>query len=721
MLLKTHSLSTLLVVTFLFSAFNTLAQTQYRDTLLPKQLDSVFIKSYFSAKDKASFQSARINIRDYENPQVTASVGINLTKNRNYYTQTAMLSNAAGVTPSWAGVAPYFTIRGFRTRSNFRNGMNAYLQYSDDNSNIQQLDVIKGPSGTLFGGTNVAFGGLINVITYVPIDSVFTSFSLGSGNNSLHRSSIEINTPLDAAHKALFRMFGTFSSKKSFQDQGLNKSLFMAPSFSYQLSADLKIRLEAEYLQRHTTNSPLFAPANTIVAGMQENVQNSKGLPLDYGRSYTDNSLLWMTNSLNFYGKISYNLSPSWQSETNFANTNSISKGDYQTNSLLNKNVAVARKVLHYDSEVISNYQVQQNFVGKFKIGQWDNKMLIGLDYHRYSYGANYKNAGYVDTASIGVPSATEYLFHVDLIRDVVRTKQPNHSVAPQNTYSAYISDVIKPTDALTLMLSARYNRLINFGTKDLVTDNVSADYRQLSITPKIGVTYQLIPKTITFFGNYMSGFQNIAPSSTNGILYNFKPQYGSQWESGLKIAAPNHTLDVVLSYYDIRVRNTVMADAADATKYTQGGRQYSRGLELDMQTMPSDNLYIHAGAAYNDSKITVGDAAVQDWRPVNAGPKWSATWYVSYALAVDKNSKWNFGFGGNYVGKDLIVNSLNAGSFYTNAYALCNGNLGYSYRQFKCLITGENLFNTHFYYGGRGFVTPGNLRQCILSMALNF
>ena len=70
-----------------------------------------------------------------------------------------MLANAAGVTPSWAGVAPYFTIRGFRTRSNFRNGLNAYLHYSDENSNVQQLDVIKGPSGTLFGGTNMAFGG----------------------------------------------------------------------------------------------------------------------------------------------------------------------------------------------------------------------------------------------------------------------------------------------------------------------------------------------------------------------------------------------------------------------------------------------------------------------------------------------------------------------------------------------------------------------------------
>jgi iron complex outermembrane recepter protein len=718
--LKALYLKYFLIFTLLFTFFSGDAQTQYLDTLLPKQLDSVFIRSQFR-KDRSSYQSARINIPDYENPQVTTSVGTSLTKNRNYYTQTAMLANAAGVTPSWAGVAPYFTIRGFRTRSNFRNGLNAYLHYSDENSNVQQLDVIKGPSGTLFGGTNMAFGGLINVLTYIPVDSIFTNFSLATGNNALHRANIEINTPLDSAHKSLFRMFGTYISRKSFQDQGLNKGLFLAPSFSYQLSPDLKIRMEAEFLHRNTTNNPLFTPSNPLIGGIATNVQHSNDLNLDYYSSYTNNSLLWRTSSLNFYGKISYAISPDWQSETNLASTNSTSNGDYQTNLLANNNAAVARKVLHYESEDISNYQVQQNFIGNFKIGGWANKLLIGLDYQRYSYGANYKNAGYVDTVAIAGPSAAANLFHADLIRNLVVSKQPNNSVAPQNSYSAYVSDVIKPTDALTLMLSARYDRLINLGTKDLLTAVTTGDYKQSSITPKIGLTYQLIPKVITVFGNYMSGFQNLAPTSANGIVYNFKPQYGSQLESGVKIAVPNNALDLTLSYYDIRVRNSVITDPEDATKYIQGGKQYSRGVEFDIQSEPLSNFFIHAGGAYNTSKLTVADAAVQGLRPVNAGPKWSFTWYASYELPVNSDSRWNAGFGGNYAGEDLIINSKSAGSFYTNAYTLCNGNIGYAYRQFQCRLTSENLFNTRYYYGGRGFITPGNLRQCILSMTLRF
>lgn len=721
MLLKTIYLAYVFTFTLVFTICSSTARAQYKDSLLPKQLDSVYINARFSAKDKASFQSARMNIPDYENPQVTASVGKHLIKNRNYTTQSGMLSNAAGVTPSWAGVAPYFTIRGFRTRSNFRNGLNAYLQYSDENSNIQQIDVIKGPSGTLFGGTNMAFGGLINVLTYAPIDSSFMNFSLATGNNALQRINIDLNTHLDATHKSLFRMFGTYTSRKSFQDAGINKSIFLAPSLSYQLSPDLKVRLEAEFLRRNTTNSPLFTPANPLVGGTLSNVEHSSSLNLDYFKSYTDNTLLWQTSSLNFYAKISYTISPDWQSETNLASTNSTSNGDYQTNLLIKSNTAVARRVLHYDEEGMRNYQVQQNFIGHFNIVGLDNKLLVGLDYHRYSYAANYKNAGYVDTILIANPLPTANLLHADLIRHLVLSKQPSNSVAPQNSYSAYISDVIHPTDALTLMLSARYDRLINLGTKDLLTGTTTADYKQSTITPKIGFTYQLLPKVATLFGNYMSGFQNLAPTSINGVLYNLKPQYGSQLESGVKIAVPDHALDLTLSYYAISVRNTVMTDPNNATKYTQGGRQYSRGLELDIQSEPLPNLFIHVGGAHNISKVTVADAAVQGLRPVNAGPKWSSTWYVSYDRPLAKESKWNVGFGGNYVGQDLIINSRSAGSFYTDAYILCNGNIGYAYRQLKCNLTADNLFNTRYYYGGRGFISPGSLRQCILSMSLHF
>lgn len=706
------------IVSFLFTCRVT-AQTT--DSLKLNRLDSAYVKGRISDKDRSSFQTARLNIHDHENPQVTTSVGIKLTQNRNYYTQTAMLSNATGVTPSWAGLAPNFSIRGFRNRSNFRNGLNAYLQYSDDNSNIQQLDVVKGPSGTLFGGANMVFGGLINVVTYVPVDSTFTNFSLTAGNNNFQRASLDVNTVLDSSHNLLFRMFGTYVNRKSFQDQGLNKNIFLSQSFNYQINTKLKVKLEAEFLRKEATNSPLFTPGNPKLNGKLVNIENSRNLMLDYNRSYTDNSILWKTTSINLYGKVTYLISDKWQSETNVATTYGTSSGDYQTNLLTNDNNSVARRVLHYDAEDITNHQVQQNFIGNFSIGNWYNKLLIGLDYYHYSYTANYKNAGYIDTVSIRNPSLSANLFNVDLINKLVISKQPSHTIAPQNTYAAYVSNVLKPFDALSIMLSVRYDRLINSGTKDLVSQTTTGAFNQTSLTPKIGFTYQFIPKVFTLFGNYMSGFQNIAPISINGILYSFKPQYGSQWESGLKISSMHQLLEATVSYYDINIRNTVMADQNDATKYIQGGRQYSRGVEIDIQTEPIKNLYLHGGAAYNESKITEAEDATKGLRPVNAGPKWSATWYANYQFPVYGDNKWTAGIGGNYIGQDLIINSKKAGSFSTDDYTLFNGMVSYQYKKFKCNFTADNIFNKHYYYGGRGFITQGNLRQYNLALSLHF
>ncbi|MNT24553.1 TonB dependent receptor [compost metagenome] len=141
----------------------------------------------------------------------------------------------------------------------------------------------------------------------------------------------------------------------------------------------------------------------------------------------------------------------------------------------------------------------------------------------------------------------------------------------------------------------------------------------------------------------------------------------------------------------------------------------------MDIQIQPIQNLFIHGGAAYNESKITRDENSTTGLRPVNSGPTWSATWYVNYETAIANASKWILGIGGNYVGQDLIINSKTAGSFSTNDYTLFNSTIGYQYKQFSCNFTTENLFNQRYYYGGRGFITQGNLRQCILSMRLHF
>ncbi|OMP75860.1 TonB-dependent siderophore receptor [[Flexibacter] sp. ATCC 35208] len=689
-----------------------------------KDLDTITISTKnIKAIDSSSFQAARLPIKDCENPQVVNSVNGKLISNRNNYTQSALLNNVAGVTPSWAGIAPNITIRGFRTRSNFRNGLNAFLAYNSETINIKQLDVIKGPAGTLFGSANVVFGGIVNSITYKPEDATFTNIEIAGGNNNFQRVTMDINTPLDSSHDVLFRMMGAYTYKESFQDAGLYRNIFLTPSLSYKVTPRLQLELEAEFERRTSTNSTLLTPSNPLVNGVLTNAQSSGALHLDYKRSYTDNSLLWRTTGLNLYGKAIYTISNQWRSETNFVSVYGSSDGTYQTNTLVQNNTAVARKMLYYNPENIISQQIQQNFIGDFRIANWRNRLVAGLDYYHYIYLSDYSSLGKnFDTVAITNPGSSAAKLSEPYLLNLLSGSTPYRTKSEQNIYSAYLSDVINPIEALSITLSARVDHLNNPGTLDQNAGTVSGKYDQTAFSPKLGITYQLIPQTFTVFINYMNGFQNVAPTSqTNGTVMNFKPQYGNQLEGGIKISTRNRKINATFSYYDINVTNVVRTNPNDNTLYIQDGKQYSRGLEADLTVQPLSGLYLHAGSANNDSKLTLADANTQGLRPVNSGPEWSANWFANYRFSNGPVSGLSVGFGGYYVGRDLIIDSKSAGQFYTNEYTVCNSMISYEHSRFTWAFTADNLFNKKYYYGGRGFISPGALRQCILSVKMHF
>lgn len=712
------------------------SQAQEKDSTILKNTDlqEVIIRGVNNSADVSSEYTSRIPLKNLENPQVTHSVNSKLILNRNYFVQYNMLSNVTGVSPSWAGVSPYYTVRGFRTRSNFRNGILGYVASDIDPVNIAQLDVVKGPSGTLFGSSMTVFGGVINRVTVKPQDDTFTSITLAGGNNNFQRATFDVNTKLDTESKGLMRLTGAYTNKESFQDQGVYQNLFLAPSFTYKVSDKLRIDAEAEILRRVSTNNLLLTPMNPLKSGVLTFAESPSGLNLDYFKSYTDNSVLFKTTAINLYSKISYILSSQWKSETNLMSSNSESYGNYQTMVMTNNNTSIVRRIVNYAPETIINQQIQQNFIGDLTTGSVRHRVLLGADYYRYVYGttangldgsrANAAN-GVVrptfDTVAVAGKSVNYGLLNESEINSRLLGKVPAITKTTLTTYSLYASDVINPTKNLTLMLSARVDFLQNSGTYNKTTDVWTGAYNQTAFSPKVGLTYQLLPEQLAFFASYMNGFQNVAPvSQVDGTVANFKPQYGNQFETGFKYSQEKHLLDASLSLYDIRISNTVRANPENVSMFIQNGAQYSRGAELDLQSRPIEGLYFHAGLAYNDSKLTASDANTEGLRPVNSGPAWMSNWYGNYTFMKGTLKGFSLGFGGNYYGKDNIINTKSAGTFATDAYTLFNAVLSYSQKAYTLSLSGDNIFDTQYYYGGRGFITPGNLRQVIVSLKLN-
>lgn len=675
-------------------------------------IDEVIIDGVVKPQDVSSELTAKLPINNLENPQVTTSVTPQLINNRNYFTQGGMLSNAVGVAPSWAGISPYYSIRGFRTRSSFRNGVNGYVASDMDPVNIAQLEVIKGPSAVIFGGagaTMITFGGLINRITMKPQNKTFVNFGIASGSNNYQRAIIDVNTPIGRAGKALARITGAYTYKDSFQDQGFSKTLFLAPSIYYRVNDRLNINVEAEILDKIATNNPLFEVGAVTV-------KNSDELNLPYYKSFTDNSIILHNKAFNIYGKIQYKISDNWKSETNLISVSNKTPGDYQRLRLDQTGASITRRLYRMFPETISSQQIQQDFVGDFHIGNVRNRMVAGVEYYRYLYGMSSKSANYNNEV---ITAQNPDLYNNEYMTTLFASKSYGEKYsAVQNHYSVYVSDVINPMENLSLMVSARVNYVQNKGTHDYLTNTTSGDYNQTAFSPKLGINYQILPERISIFASYMNGFQNEAPRSVNGQMTNFRPQYGNQFEAGAKVSLQKGLLDAVISYYNINVSNIVRQDPNNPSTLVQNGERYSRGWELDVHSSPIEGLFLHAGGAYNDSELVVSDAKTQGLRPVDSGAKLTGTWYINYVIPQGSLRGFSVGFGGSHYGKDYITNST-SGAFYTNAYSLYNAMISFDRKLYTLSLTADNLFNQKYWYGGRGMITPGNLRQVILSLKI--
>src|SRR6201999_4346971 len=114
-------------------------------------------------------------LKSIENPQVYSTVSSDLLKQQAITNFDDALKNVPGVHKLWESTGrgygdgtSYFSLRGFEAQATMVNGLPGLTSGSLDPANIERIEVIKGPSSTLFGSSIVSYGGLINTVTKRP-------------------------------------------------------------------------------------------------------------------------------------------------------------------------------------------------------------------------------------------------------------------------------------------------------------------------------------------------------------------------------------------------------------------------------------------------------------------------------------------------------------------------------------------------------------------------
>jgi len=684
-------------------------------------------------------QVAKIPLKNLENPQVYHSVSAEVMKQQVVTAYDDAFRNIPGITRTWEATgragdgAAYFALRGFDAQPALTNGLPGLASGNLDPANVEEIQVIKGPSGTLFGGSFYSYGGLINTITKQPYDGFGGEVTYNFGSYGLNRITADINTPLSKTEKITARVNAAYHSEGSFQDAGFKKSFFIAPTVAYEVNDRLSFNVMAEILEEERSVAPVFFHSDRL---SPLDFRTIEELNLNPTLSFTSNDITIKNPRYNLQAQMVYQLSNQWTSQT------VVSRGTVKSNGYYTyiwDDVAgdnYFSQYFHKEQFTLYTTTIQQNFNGDFKIGNLRNRLLVGLDYYRrnaidngsgWGWARSVTPQGDVDYTDpfTGEELPPVYLTQAS-IENLLGGVENTQSNVVNSSYGAYFSNVLNVTPGLMAMVSFRADYFDSRGEKGTVDD----DYDQFALSPKLGLVYQPWHDKLSLFVNYLNAFINVDPQSVYDAdgnfleVKSFKPEQANQWEYGMKANLFRDKLFGTVSVYDIQVSDRVYPDPTNPNNSVQGGKVGSRGFEVDLNANPVQGLSLLAGYSYNETNVITGNG--EDFysepgrSPGGQGPQHLANFWATYRFPEGNLKNYGIGLGGNRASRYKVIDNSMTGVFYLPAYTLVNASLFYNGERIRITANLNNLTNEQ-YYVGYWSVNPQKRRNFAASVAYKF
>lgn len=688
------------------------------------------------SRSKTAYVS-KLPLRDFENTQVYSTITNYLLKSQIVTNFDDALKNATGVENLWTSTgrggdgAGYFSLRGFSVQPKLVNGLPGLTNGTINPANIERIEVLKGPSATLFGNAVSSYGGLINVVTKKPYAGTGGELSFTTGSYGLNQITGDFNTALSKEKNLYFRLNTSYATERSFQDAGFRKSFFVAPSLSYKVNNNLSFSFYGEITQAEQTN-PMFLFLNRSAPTESKNI---KELRYNNKLSFTSNDLTLQNPTQNYRVEMDYKLSDEWQSQTLISKSATSTKGYYSylfDYGILGNDTF--SRFLNKQNEYTGTSDIQQNFIGDFNVGGMRNRVVIGLDYFSAistSNGTGYAFYGNVtpeggasgDDPFTPKVETRDYPLSTAAVDAVLALQPVSNAKSKYNIYSAYASDVLNLTKSLSVMVGLRLDHFDNVGSVTTSED----DYNQTTLSPKFGILYQPVADKVSVFANYQNGFTNVAPALVGDpedgpqTIKTFRPEQANQFEFGIKTNIIKNKLNATISYYDIKVKDQVITDPASPFNKIQGGEIYSKGFEIELNANPVNGLNVRAGYSNNDSKTTRSDnTEILDKRPLDAGSKHLYNAWANYEVPGGKLKGFGIGAGVNGASERFAINYVSTGNFMLPAYTVANASLFYQAENYRIGIKVNNAFNKE-YYKGWSTIAPQTPRALLANITYNF
>lgn len=707
----------------------------YEGNEILQEVEITSRKNGFSRKKTAYV--AKLPLKNIENSQVYSTVTNELLISQSVTSFEDALKNTVGVEKLWSSTgrsgdgAGYYSIRGFSVQPKLVNGVSGITNGFINPDNVERVEVIKGPSATLFGSTITSYGGLINIVTKKPFKGTGGNISVAGGSFGFKKLTVDVNTNVEDNENISLRFNAGYQTEDSFQDAGFKKSLFMAPAISYKVNNNLTLNFNYELSSTDQTNQPfLFLNRFAPLA-----FNNLEELNYDTNKSLTSNDVSIKNPTQNYKGEIAYKISDNWSSQTIFAGGKTESKGIYTYLwNFADWSTGVAQPTPFFTLNAqkadakTNSLNLQQNFTGDFKLGTIRNRMVVGVDYLDSQIIDNSSAFAIVQAVTAQGQVINGLPINRNNVNRVLIGSDNSNTDVNQNVLSAYVSDVVNILPELSVMAGVRYDRFNYKGDANNPLDNDTA-YTKSTFSPKFGVVYQPIYNKLSVFANYQNGFNYVNPElipvdpanpAAGVVLQSYDLEEANQLEFGVKANLFNNKLEATLSYYDITVDNKVIGFGPGKQ---QDGTINSAGFELELNANPIQGLNVRGGFSYNDAKVTesVSRPDLVDIRLDEAGPETSYNFWADYQFKNGFVKNFGLGFGFNGASDFNAMGGYpNVGEFILPAYTIFNASMYYDTDKFRISIKANNLTDKE-YYKGWSTITPQQTRVFLGTLTYKF
>jgi catecholate siderophore receptor len=625
------------------------------------------------------------------------------------------LKNVPGITlNSGEGAARGDTVnlRGFSAFNDFfLDGIRDAAVYTRDSFNLQSVEVVKGPSATLFGRGST--GGAINQVSKAPFLDPAYAVTANLGTNSIYRMTADLNQPIAETSAVRLNVMGE-SSQVADRDFVRNRRWGFAPSASFGIGTPDTLTLA--YLHQQENNVP--DTGIPFVNGRPANVprENYYGLTANSVVTKDDIATARYTHDFNQDLMVSDTLRYahyefSWNaSMPNFG-------GNIPTPTTPLDDIVVGRDQ-PASTGVQSNLTEQLDLTGRFQTGFIKHTVVTGFEWSRQTLDLNRlvnpfnSNNNWIPETPLLNPNPWE-------TQPVEGVSSEQDTVAHATSF--YVTDTLSLGQYFDLIAGGRY-------------DKFSADYNQLTVasgarllldhtdeigSPRAALIFKPTPLQ-TYYFSFGTSFDPSAEAlALTTKTANLGPVKGRTYEVGTKDQLLDGQLLVTGAIFHTVVDNAQTNDPENPTVTVLNGDQRVNGFETSVSGYLTKHLEIFAGYTYLDGKTLSSGVRADVGQPLQNVARNALNVWSEYEFT----DQWEAGLGANWLDKRYADFG---GTTTVPGYVVWNAMVSYKVsKNFALQLNGLNLFNKLYwdapYYtsAAENHVIPGAGRSGMLSIRM--